>query len=137
MKKQYDTGFDFDGTTDAGLIPDENGVIITGRDSSREADTRAYLKTIGREKMPIIFYPTPDDFKENPGAIAELVGKFKAEKIKELGVKTFYEDNPLYGELFNKAITVLPLNCSSLAIKTPVTYSGFIAIWFVVTASVK
>lgn len=104
--KKYSTGFDFDKTVTAGLIPiDGDSVVITGRDKGQEADTRAHLKMIAGEfarAIPIYFFPYPFALGNDPAQRDQMIGEHKASTIKKLGVKTFYEDNPRQIEIIKE-----------------------------------
>jgi len=93
--RQYKIGYDFDGVITEGIIPDKEGVIITGNTADKEIELRRVLTEIGAPniQMPIEFFPDKELLDNNPDKIDELVGGFKAQKIKEFGVLKFYEDN--------------------------------------------
>jgi len=92
---RYKIGYDFDGVITEGIIPSGEGVIITGNTSDREMEIRNVLKQINAPNinMPIEFFLDRELLNRNPNKIDELVGNFKAQKIKELGIIKFYEDN--------------------------------------------
>ena len=74
-------GYDWDGTASEGWLS-KDGIIITNRPKS---DPIKLPK--GYEDVPIIYNP---DSSTDP----IRAGVFKAKKSKELGVTTYYDDDP-------------------------------------------
>jgi hypothetical protein len=79
-------GADFDSTITAGWVPpSDDYVVITGRFPHEEDVVR---KVVGDGHR--IFTRTPEATTD------ELIGRFKARTIKELGVVEFWDDNPIH-----------------------------------------
>lgn len=93
-------GYDFHGTLNTGIVPSDNSVVITGADEDQESEIQSYLKKIGREDIP--YHIMPDSIERG----AENIGKWKAKKIKELGVSEYYEDDSKVIESIKKRSSV-------------------------------
>lgn len=86
-------GSDFDGVVSSGITPEKGVVIITGRRKETEKEMRKLLPNNNK----IYFVPNPEEIDEKNGN--EIIGNFKADKISELGIQKFYEDNPAQAKI--------------------------------------
>lgn len=92
----YEFGYDYDGVVSEGVAPVRgNSVIITGNGKESKDEIEAKLKEVGAPGTPIEFYDGEDKSDQ-------AIGSFKAGKIKELGVRTFFEDTPAQIEVIKK-----------------------------------
>lgn len=85
-------GYDLDGTLTAGIIPLEPFVVISGRTSSEDDETVSQW----RERTEV-YLRGDGEYGDREDA-----ARFKAEKIKELGVVEFFEDDPLQADIIRK-----------------------------------
>lgn len=84
------TGYDFHGVIDVGIKPVRNSVIITGTSQENEEDLR---KVVGND-IPIYFY----EGEHND----ELIGYWKADKIRELGITKYFESNKVQADIIRE-----------------------------------
>jgi hypothetical protein len=85
--KQGLVGYDFHGTLNSGIAPEKDAVVISGAKEGQTKDIQLYLKKIGREDMRI--YALPSDENDSTSGIA----RWKSKIIKELGIKTYYDEH--------------------------------------------
>lgn len=80
-------GYDIDGVITAGIVPERNAVIVTGRSYEQSAETYAMLRARGIHNA--VFF-SPMFFHERN---LSQSGKWKAFVIGLLGITEFYEDS--------------------------------------------
>ena len=87
------TGYDIDGVLTAGLVPDPDSVVISGRTFAEYDDVAKKAAQI----CPV--------YIRGIGAYGDRsqAGWFKATMIHALGVTKFYEDDPVQIEIIKQA----------------------------------
>lgn len=87
--KPEEVAYDCDGVITVGIVPRSGSLIITGRSYEEAKETIDWLrdKSIYNQVM---FNPT--DFKHKT---RQTSGQWKAQVIKNLGIKRFFEDDPI------------------------------------------
>jgi len=100
----YATGYDFDGVISEGIVPEENAVVITGNTESGLPKVIARLAIMKRHSIPVYHYPNEDELlvAESDDDRNRLIGEFKARKVKELGIRKFFEDTPIQGYIIKQ-----------------------------------
>ena len=78
---------DFGGVVTRGLIPEKDTIILTGHKKEKEAEMRELLT----DDNKIYFFPNRDEVTDENHD--ELIGTWKAEMVKKLGVTKHYESS--------------------------------------------
>jgi len=116
ISKSKRFGCDYHGTLDSGkFIPPDGTIVITGAPIEEEDRIREEIKALGYlDKVELIYNETDD--------ISDIaVGKFKAKKIKELGIDLFFDNDPAqiyWIKKFNPQANVVYINALNYAIFT-------------------
>jgi hypothetical protein len=85
-------GYDIDGVLTAGIVPEGNWVVISGRTYAEYDD---FVKSLA-SKTPVYIRCT-GEYGDRKAA-----GEWKAQMIKLLGVSKFYEDDALQSMIIQK-----------------------------------
>ncbi len=88
MNKQI-VGYDFNGVLSTGLQPEQNFIVLTGRDKSENDEINETLEEC-KFKYKIFNFPGDEEMTDENKDVK--VGIWKSKKIKELGIQKFYED---------------------------------------------
>jgi len=97
LSKKKIKGSDFDGVITAGIIPEKGTIILTGRPKEDEEFVREHLE----HNNEIYFFPDQDKI-DGKLSKDKLVGTWKGEMIKKLGITSFIDDTEKQLEIIQK-----------------------------------
>ncbi len=96
--KKVNTGYDFNGIVTKGYKPEKGSVVITGNTKDMADGMRRILS----DGIDIHHFPSRKVLAANPDRHDQIVAAFKARKIKELGVGTFWESSMVQAKMIRE-----------------------------------